>query len=112
MTIEDETGVANIVVWSKTMERYRKVIMTARLIEVRGVIQRHEDIIHIVSSHLVDRNDWLAELSDMDEAIPVGVAHADEVRRPGPGDGRSPDRPRWAGHPRNERILPKSRDFH
>ncbi|MFY0611977.1 MAG: error-prone DNA polymerase [Hyphomicrobiaceae bacterium] len=112
MTIEDETGVANVVVWAKTMERYRKVIMTARLIEVRGVIQRHEDIIHIVSAHLVDRNDWLAELSDMEDAMPVPIAHADEVKRPDPGSARAPDHPRWAGHPRNERILPKSRDFH
>jgi error-prone DNA polymerase len=111
MTIEDETGIANIVVWPKTLERYRKVIMTARLIEVRGRIQRHEDIIHIVSAHLVDRNDWLAELADMGEVIPVATAHADEIKRPGP-DVRSPDHPRWAGHPRNERILPKSRDFH
>lgn len=112
MTIEDETGVANVVVWPKTLERYRKVIMTARLIEVRGIIQRHEDIIHIVSRTLIDRNDWLAELSDMDEAMPVAIAHADEVLRPDPGSARSPDHPRWAGHPRNERILPKSRDFH
>ena len=112
MTIEDETGVANIVVWPKTLERYRKVIMTARLIEVRGTIQRHEDIIHVVSSHLVDRNDWLAELSEMDEAMPIAIAHADEVKRPDPGSARSPMHPRWAGHPRNERILPKSRDFH
>ena len=49
MTIEDETGVANVVVWPKVLERYRKVIMTARLIEVRGTIQRHEDIIHVVA---------------------------------------------------------------
>ena len=96
----------------KNVERYRKVIMTARLIEVHGVIQRHEDIIHIISARLVDRNDWLTELSDQDEVMPVAIANADEVRRPDPGSARAPDRPRWAGHPRNERILPKSRDFH
>ncbi|MBU2532495.1 MAG: error-prone DNA polymerase, partial [Alphaproteobacteria bacterium] len=112
MTIEDETGVANIVVWPKTLERYRKVIMTARLIEVRGHIQRHEDIIHVVSAHLEDRNDWLAELSEMADDMPVALARADEVKRPDPGSARSPMHPRWAGHPRNERILPKSRDFH
>lgn len=112
MTIEDETGVANVVVWPKMLERFRKVVMTARLIEVRGVIQRHEDIIHVVSAHLVNRNDWLAELSDMDDVMPIAIAHADEIKRPNPGSARSPDHPRWAGHPRNERVLPKSRDFH
>ena len=56
MTVEDETGVANVVVWPKVLERYRKVIMTARLIEIRGTIQRHEDIIHVVATHLEERS--------------------------------------------------------
>ncbi|MGE0627639.1 MAG: error-prone DNA polymerase, partial [Hyphomicrobiaceae bacterium] len=48
MTIEDETGIANAVIWSKTLERFRKVVMTARLILIRGRIQKHQDIIHVV----------------------------------------------------------------
>ena len=108
----DRVRGANVVVWAKTMERYRKVIMTARLIEVHGVIQRHEDIIHIISARLVERNDWLWELSDQDAVVSLALANADEVGRPDPGSARAPDQPRWAGHPRNERILPKSRDFH
>ena len=120
MTIEDETGVANAVVWPKTLERYRKVIMTARLIHIRGRIQRHEDIIHVVSGRLEDRSHWLAELSEWvhenEHKMPVPIAHADEVRRPDPGSAREKHQPRfhprWAGHPRNERIIPKSRDFH
>ena len=60
MTLEDETGVANAVVWPKTLERFRKVVMTARLILIRGRIQRHEDIIHVVSARLEERSDWLA----------------------------------------------------
>ena len=42
MTIEDETGIANAVVWPKTLERFRKVVMGARLIVIHGRIQRHE----------------------------------------------------------------------
>jgi error-prone DNA polymerase len=112
MTIEDETGVANVVVWPKMLERYRRVIMTARLIYVRGRIQRHEDIIHVVSSHLEDRNAWLSALSEQAADMPVPIANADEVRNPDPGSARNKHHPRWAGHPRNERIIPKSRDFH
>ncbi len=112
MTIEDETGVANSVVWPKTLEKYRKVIMTARLIFIRGRIQRHEDIIHVVCHHLEDRNDWLGELSEWAQEMPAPIAHADEVRRPDPGSARNKYHPRWAGHPRNERVIPKSRDFH
>jgi len=112
MTIEDETGIANSVVWPKTLEKYRKVIMTARLIFIRGRIQRHEDIIHVVCQHLEDRNDWLSELSEWAQDMPAPIAHADEVRRPDPGSARNKYHPRWAGHPRNERVIPKSRDFH
>jgi error-prone DNA polymerase len=103
LTIEDETGVANAVVWQKTLERFRKVVMGARLIIIHGRIQRHEDIIHVVSAKLEDRSDWLELLSEH---------AADEVLRPDPGSARSPVHPRWAGHPRNERVIPKSRDFH
>ncbi|MEM7746925.1 MAG: error-prone DNA polymerase [Pseudomonadota bacterium] len=112
MTIEDETGIANSVVWPKTLEKYRKVIMTARLIFISGRIQRHEDIIHVVCHHLEDRSDWLGELSEWAKDMPAPIANADEVRRPDPGSARNKYHPRWAGHPRNERVIPKSRDFH
>ncbi len=120
MTLEDETGVCNTVVWPNMLERFRKVIMTARLIVVHGRIQRHEDIIHLVCQRLEDRSDLLLDLSEWREDMRVPIANADEVLRPDPGSARTPDHPRWAGHPRNERVVPKridkvmprSRDFH
>ena len=116
MTIEDETGVANAVVWPKALERFRKVVMAARLILITGRIQRHEDIIHIVSSKLEDKSDRLLLLSEWANDMRAPIANADEVLRPDPGSARSADdlrhHSRWAGHPRNERIIPKSRDFH
>lgn len=112
MTIEDETGVANAVVWPTMLERYRKTVMQARLIVITGRIQRHEDIIHVVATRLEDRSGWLALLSEDTAAMPVPIANADEVLRPDPGSARSSTHPRWRGHPRAERIIPKSRDFH
>jgi error-prone DNA polymerase len=122
MTIEDETGIANAVVWPKTLERFRKVVMGARLIIIHGRIQRHEDIIHVVSARLEDRSDWLRLLSEHGPEMKVPVANADEVLRPDPGSARPPQQmhPRWASHPRDARvipprearIIPKSRDFH
>ena len=82
MTIEDETGVANAVVWPKTLERFRKVVMGARLIVIHGRIQRHEDIIHVVSARLEDRSDWLALLSEAADEMKVPLANADHVRNP------------------------------
>ena len=123
MTIEDETGVANAVVWPNMLERYRKVVMTARLILIEGRIQRHEDIIHIVSERLTDCSDWLLRLSEWAADMKMPLANADEVLRPDPGSARSSQNhdprlhPRFSRepkphHPRNVRIIPKSRDFH
>jgi error-prone DNA polymerase len=139
MTIEDETGVANSVIWPKVLERMRKVVMGARLVVVHGRIQRHEDIIHVVAERLEDRSDWLRLLEEDANSMNVPLANADEVKRPDPGSWRSPpyeeqtplpvapadhvkrplaprekSHPRWhpRRHPRAERIIPKSRDFH
>ena len=86
MTIEDETGVANSVIWPKVLERMRKVVMGARLVVVHGRIQRHEDIIHVVAERLEDRSDWLRLLDEEADSMSVPVANADEVKhRPTPG---------------------------
>ena len=84
MTIEDETGVANSVIWPKVLERMRKVVMGARLVVVHGRIQRHEDIIHVVAERLEDRSDWLRLLDEEADSMSVPVANADEVKRPRP----------------------------
>lgn len=102
ITLEDETGVANLVVWPKVMTAFRKAIMQARILDVRGVVQRSDDVIHIVAHHLTDRSDVLHRLSD--DAIHPPLARADEVAK------ALPHAPH--GHPRNVRVIPKSRDFH
>jgi error-prone DNA polymerase len=141
MTVEDETGVANSVIWPKVLERERKVVMGARLVVVHGKVQRHEDIIHVVAERLEDRSEWLSLLAEDGEALSATLANADEVHRPEPGswrpskekdplviplahadhvkhaggeDSRERGHPRWHSrrHPRTERIIPKSRDFH
>jgi error-prone DNA polymerase len=124
MTLEDETGVSNCVVWPKTLERYRKTVMQARLILVTGRVQRHESIVHVVATALEDRSDWLMLLSEWANEMPIPIANADEVKSPGPDPGAAgaDQHPRWARpetpvrprpmHPRHERIIPKSRDFH
>jgi error-prone DNA polymerase len=125
MTIEDESGIANAVIWPRTFERYRKVVMTARLIEIDGRLQKQAgefaDIIHIVSVKLTDRSDWLLRLSEWAADMKAPLANADEVLHPDPGSAH-PNRtdkrlhPRFSRpkphHPRNVRIIPKSRDFH
>ncbi len=115
ITIEDESGVANAVVWPKMLERYRKVVMLSRLIVISGRIQRHEDIIHVVAARLEDYSGWLTLLCDGGTDMKIPIANADEVLRPDPGSARGSatrDHPRFHRHPRQARIIPKSRDFH
>jgi error-prone DNA polymerase len=108
ITIEDETGVANIVIWPDMKERFRKVVMGARLLEVRGRVERDDSVIHVIAANLRDASADLAQLSD--DALNPPLAHADEVVRP--VQGSWPGEMTRGGHPRNIRVIPKSRDFH
>ncbi|HEV2300584.1 MAG TPA: error-prone DNA polymerase [Stellaceae bacterium] len=54
VTIEDETGVANLIVWPQTLERFRRAVLGASLLACSGLLQREEGIIHVVAEHLED----------------------------------------------------------
>jgi error-prone DNA polymerase len=115
MTLEDETGIANIVVWPKVMEHFRKEVMGARLILVEGYIQSSpEKVVHLVAERLFDRSHDLVRLSDdapgRRHAVPAGPTLVEPLN----DDRREhPDNPaQKIRHPRNVRILPRSRDFH
>ncbi|MEN3140777.1 error-prone DNA polymerase [Ochrobactrum sp. WV_118_8] len=94
LTIEDETGIANIVVWPKVMKAFRREVMGARLIHIEGRLQRSpEGVVHLVASKLQDRSTALIEMSGREAqrlVAPSQMAH----------------------HPRNVKIMPNSRDFH
>ncbi|WP_349358611.1 error-prone DNA polymerase [Stappia sp.] len=83
MTVEDETGVANIVVWPKVFERFRAVVLGARLVRVRGRVQSDQGVVHLVADRLEDATGMLGLLS-RDPLADAGLARADEVRRPVP----------------------------
>jgi error-prone DNA polymerase len=115
MTIEDETGIANIVVWPKVMERFRKEVMGARLILVEGYIQSSpEQVTHLVAQRLFDRSHDLIGLAHdamaRKHAVPAGPALIEPLN----DDRREhPDHPaQKIRHPRHLRMLPRSRDFH
>ena len=101
-TIEDETGIANILIWARLFERYRRAVMASRLMLVEGEVQRSEEgVVHLMASRIIDRTAELDRLSE-DRHATQDLARADVFDHP--------LYPR-AGHPRNVRILPKSRDF-
>ena len=115
MTLEDETGIANIVVWPKVMERFRKEVMGARLILVEGYIQSSpEHVTHLVAQRLFDRSHDLMGLANDALRRKPGMPAGPALIEPLHDDRRQhPDNPaQKIRHPRNVRILPPSRDFH
>ena len=88
MTIEDETSIANIIVWPKTFERFRAVVLGARYVAVSGPVQSELGVIHVVADRIEDLTPLLARLSDGGTSIDA-VGRCDEVRRPVDDDPRS-----------------------
>ncbi|GMO24569.1 error-prone DNA polymerase [Bradyrhizobium sp. TM233] len=115
MTLEDETGIANVVVWPKIMEQYRKEVMGARLIEVHGYIQSSpEKVTHLIAQRMIDRSHDLVGLANDALSRKHPVPSGATVIEPLNEDPRAlADMPaQKIRHPRNVRILPPSRDFH
>ena len=130
-TIEDETGVANIIVWPKVFEKFRMIVLGSRCVGVRGRLQNEDGVIHVVADYLEDLTPMMAQISDMVGQM-GGLANADEVRRPIQEDNRLRDRKpaarivrliRDAPELRTDfeglasaraasRALPKGRNFH
>jgi error-prone DNA polymerase len=112
VTLEDETGIANVIMWARTFERFRREVMASRLMQVEGELQRScEGVIHVMASRIIDRTEVLNRLSDIHEAKPL-LSRADEFLHPQHPRGREAPPPRSGVHPRDVRVLPKSRDFH
>ena len=105
ITLEDETGVTNVVLWARLFERFRREAMAARLLLVEGEVQKSpEGVVHLMAARVLDRTEMLGRLSET-HATAVELARADEFLHPQHPRGQS-------SHPRNVRILPRSRDFH
>lgn len=104
ITIEDETGIINALLWSRDLERQRRAVMAARLMLIEGEIQRSkEGVVHLMMRRAIDRTDLL-DLLNAPQPLTPQLTRADEVLHP--------QRPHAHVHPRDVRIVPKSRDFH
>lgn len=118
ITLEDETGSANLVVWKNTFSKYRTQVMQGRLLKVTGKVQREGRVIHVISEHIEDLSYLFDELGEVDGSIDMTWSSADEVKRQIP-DSRQTSRfknkatPASAMHPRQQATkLFVSRDFH
>ena len=89
ITIEDETGVANLVIWPSLYEQQRRIVLTASLLVVDGKVQREGDVVHIVATRLHDGSELLASLGRRD-SFPLPHGRGDEVYRGSAPDARTP----------------------
>jgi error-prone DNA polymerase len=112
-TLEDETGIANIVIWSTAFERHRRVILASRMMSVRGRLQVEGKVIHVVAESFTNMTDDLVALAG-GQIGNSALARGDEGR-----DGDTPpfyERPRIRAEEAEQRAaraaLPKGRNFH
>jgi error-prone DNA polymerase len=98
MTLEDEGGIANIIVWPKAFEAFRPIVLGARLVAVEGRLQSESGVIHTVADRIEDLSPLLSQLSEDGSGV-AALARADEVARPVPED-------------RARRVMPGGRNFH
>ena len=101
ITLEDETGVANLVIWPDAFTAQRKVVMGARLMAVHGIVQHDEAVVHLIARKLEDDSAMLRELSD--DHLPSTLGNGDG------GGTQKPQLPPSAIHPRNVQCIPKAR---
>ena len=114
ITLEDESAVANLVVWAKVFEKYRRVVLGSGMIGVKGRVQREGDVVHIVAHELFDLSAELASVGSRESGFPLPHGRGDEFHHGSP----APD-PRGLAKPRNmpdgyghlDEIRVKTRDF-
>jgi error-prone DNA polymerase len=107
LTLEDESGTANVIVWKQIYEAFRKAVVTSRLVRVTGRIQRDGPVTHVIAERVEDVSHLLATLG-RPVIIDANDGRADETKRTVGGSVRSSAR-----HPREQaKKLFQSRDFH
>ncbi|RYD87106.1 MAG: error-prone DNA polymerase, partial [Sphingobacteriales bacterium] len=108
MTLEDETGAANIVVWESLFDKYRKEIIQSRLFMVQGKLQVEGEVIHVVAQRCFNLNDLLRSLTQTKESsLPLlTLARADEITKPHHGGNKGEEQAA-----KQEQIFYKGRNF-
>lgn len=111
MTLQDETAIANVIVWPRVFERFRAEVLGARLCAIDGVVQREGAVIHVIAEKVADFSALLAKLSAA--RLDPAVARADEVRRPPGVDPRAQSRKAaYDTSPEAAHVMPQGRNFH
>lgn len=111
-TLEDETGVANVIVWPKVFEANRRVVLGARLLSVKGQVQKEGLVVHLIARELVDLTSALLTLADGHDIGSSALARATKRHAPnGPLVARA-EHTRSEAQRQAHAALPSGRNFH
>ncbi len=111
-TLEDETGSANIIIWPKIFERFRRETLAAKFMWVRGRLQREAGVIHVIADRIVNLNDRLPELSGDGLTLPASFSRADEIVSPRETPQVIQAANKSLADARVAKAFGQSRDFH
>lgn len=102
ITVEDETGVLNVIVWPKVFEQFRRAVLGSTLMLITGYLQREGEVVHLIARSFVDLSHELSSIGDRDEPVAVRLSRADEFKQGPKGSDRRVQ----------EAPLQKARNFH
>jgi error-prone DNA polymerase len=116
ITIEDETGVSNLVIWPSLYERQRQIVLSARILGARARVQREGEVVHLVAENLEHLTPAQSRIDEFNAPFPLPHGRGDEVHHGGSSDAR--DKPTFR-QPRDiyipdlhlDTIWPATRDF-
>lgn len=111
-TLEDETGIANVIIWPKVFEKYRQVVLASRVMGVTGRLQREGLVIHVIAEKIEDLSHELAILSSDHHESVDSIANGDAIKHVPRDPIAIAEEKRVAKASRAAAILPRSRDFH
>jgi error-prone DNA polymerase len=111
ITIEDETGIANLVIWPKLFEKQRRVILSAKMMTIHGRIQREGEVVHLVAHWVTDLSSALASVGDRDVTFPLPHGRGDELYHDRPSLPPTAPEPSVIPDLHIDSIKTKTRDF-
>ena len=91
ITLEDETAIANLVVWPSLFERQRRLVLAAGMLACRGRVQAESGVVHLVADQLTDLTPQLRGVAHQDAPFPLRTGRGDEAKHGGSPDQRVRD---------------------
>jgi error-prone DNA polymerase len=101
LTLEDESDIANLIIWPSLFEKQRSIVIGAQMLVCRGKVQKATGVIHVIAEYLIDHSDMLRSIGGMDQEFVIPTGRGDEAKHGGSGLD-----------PRETKALNKAREIY